>query len=137
MLIFTKKAELQGYLSGLRSQHKTLGFVPTMGALHEGHISLIKASKTSCDHTICSIFVNPTQFNDKNDLERYPRVPEIDTKMLEKAQCDVLFMPAVHEMYKSQEKVSFDFGPLGKILEGETRPGHFDGVAQIVKMFFE
>ncbi len=137
MLIFTKKVELQGYLSGLRSSQKTLGFVPTMGALHEGHISLIKASKATCDQTICSIFVNPTQFNDQNDLEKYPRVPEIDTKMLEKAECDVLFMPAVEEMYQSQDKESFDFGSLDKVLEGETRPGHFNGVAQIVKMFFE
>ena len=137
MLIFTKEADLKGYLSGLRSQGKTLGFVPTMGALQKGHVSLIERSRSQCDVTICSIFVNPTQFNDKSDLDRYPRMPEKDTKMLEEAHCDVLFMPPVDEMYKKGDTASFDFGHLDKILEGEHRPGHFNGVAQVVKRFLE
>lgn len=138
MLIFTKITELQGYLSQIRGLHKTVGFVPTMGALHEGHVSLIRTSKNICDYTICSIFVNPTQFNDKSDLDRYPRMPEKDIARLESAYCDALFMPPVNEMYPdSTEKVVFDFGLLDKVLEGEHRPGHFNGVAQIVKRFFE
>jgi pantoate--beta-alanine ligase len=137
MLIFTKIAELQGYLSQIKAQNKTIGFVPTMGALHMGHISLIDASKSLCDYTICSIFVNPTQFNDKSDLERYPRMPEKDAKLLEKAYCDALFLPAVNEIYDGTESLKFDFGALDKILEGEHRQGHFNGVAQVVKRFFE
>lgn len=138
MLIFTKIAELHGYLSQIKAQNKTVGFVPTMGALHEGHVSLIKYSKNTCDYTICSVFVNPTQFNDKSDLERYPRMPEKDAALLESAYCDALFMPLVKEMYPGKnEKADFNFGYLDKILEGAHRPGHFNGVAQIVKRFFE
>jgi len=138
MLIFTKITELHGYLSQIRAKNKTVGFVPTMGALHEGHVSLIRYSKSTCDYTICSVFVNPTQFNDKSDLDRYPRVPEKDAALLESAYCDALFMPPVAEMYPQNEnKASFDFDYLDKILEGESRPGHFNGVAQIVKRFFE
>lgn len=138
MLIFTKITELHGYLSQIRVRNKTVGFVPTMGALHDGHVSLIRYSKTACNYTICSVFVNPTQFNDKSDLERYPRMPEKDAALLESAYCDALFMPAVGEMYPQNEnKTDFNFGYLDKILEGEHRPGHFNGVAQIVKRFFE
>ena len=115
MLIFTKITELKGYLSQIRAQNKTVGFVPTMGALHDGHVSLIKYSKNSCDYTICSIFVNPTQFNDKSDLERYPRMPEKDASLLESAYCDVLFMPSVEEMYPG----GF-LNPSGKIEGSET-----------------
>ena len=138
MLIFTKITELHGYLSQIRANNKTVGFVPTMGALHEGHVSLIRYSKQACDYTICSVFVNPTQFNDKSDLERYPRMPEKDAALLQSAYCDALFMPLVSEMYPDKdEKADFNFGYLDKILEGEHRPGHFNGVAQIVKRFFE
>lgn len=138
MLIFTKIADLQQHLDQIRAQNKTIGFVPTMGALHEGHLSLIKASKQACDHTVCSIFVNPTQFNDASDLEKYPRMPEKDTKLLQHADCDALFMPLVEEMYAKNEKTAdFNFGELDKILEGKSRPGHFKGVAQVVKRFFE
>lgn len=138
MLIFNKIADLQGYLSPLKSSNLTVGFVPTMGALHKGHLSLIEASKKVCSLTVCSIFVNPTQFNDPKDLERYPRTPEKDIKMLESAGCDVLFMPAVEEMYPGgSKKEFFDFGLLDKILEGAFRPGHFSGVAQVVKRLFE
>jgi pantoate--beta-alanine ligase len=135
MLIFTKIGQLRGYLSQIRGRNKTIGFVPTMGALHNGHISLIKASKDQCNYTICSIFVNPAQFNDKSDLEHYPRTPEKDIELLKKAYCDALFMPSVEEMRGG--KTDFDFGYLDKILEGEHRPGHFNGVAKIVKQFFD
>jgi pantoate--beta-alanine ligase len=109
-----------------------------MGALHNGHISLIEASRKSCQITICSIFVNPTQFNDKKDLERYPRTPDKDIQLLEKANCSALFLPDADEIYpKTEEKTNFDFGNLDKLLEGKYRPGHFNGVAQVVKRLFE
>jgi len=130
--------EVNGALEQYRKRGEQVGFVPTMGALHEGHISLIKASLKDNKVTVCSIFVNPTQFNDKNDLARYPRMPEKDARLLEDNGCDVLFLPAVEEMYPNGPlKESFDFGHLDKILEGAHRPGHFNGVAQVVKRFFE
>jgi pantoate--beta-alanine ligase len=95
MLIYTKIADLRAFLKEKKSLNHTVGFVPTMGALHNGHISLIEASKKVCNITVCSVFVNPTQFNDKADLERYPRMPEKDAKFLELAKCDVLFLPTV------------------------------------------
>lgn len=137
MLIFSKIDGLQTHLSQIRLQGKSIGFVPTMGALHNGHISLINESRKQCDLTVCSIFVNPTQFNDKSDLERYPRMPERDAQLLEKAGCEVLFLPDVKEIYPDNEKAMFDFGYLNEILEAEHRPGHFNGVAQVVKRFFE
>ncbi len=138
MLIFTKISELTGYLSQINAQNKTVGFVPTMGALHDGHVSLIRYSKNTCDYTICSVFVNPTQFNDKSDLDRYPRMPEKDAALLKNAYCDALFMPLVNEMYPdSLLKENYDFGYLDKVLEGAHRPGHFNGVAQIVSRFFD
>ena len=137
MLIFTKIPDLQRFLQDIRIKGKTIGFVPTMGALHQGHISLIRASRSECDITVCSVFVNPTQFNDKKDLLTYPRMPEIDAKLLENAHCDALFMPEVNEMYPANEEMSFEFGHLDKVLEGAHRPGHFNGVAQVVKRFFE
>lgn len=137
MLIFNKIADLQGFLKPFRTNAQTIGFVPTMGALHAGHLSLIGASRSECHITVCSVFVNPTQFNDKNDLKNYPRMPEIDAGLLEKALCDVLFLPSVEEMYPVNDAGKFDFGYLDKILEGAKRPGHFNGVAQVVKRFFE
>lgn len=137
MLIFTKISDLKAFLEGAKKGHKTLGFVPTMGALHKGHVSLIEISKKQCDLTLCSIFVNPTQFNDKKDLERYPRMPEKDIDLLEKAGCDVLFMPEVSEIYPKEEAKTYNFGELGATLEGKYRPGHFSGVAQVVQRFFE
>lgn len=137
MLIFNKITELVGFLEGLRSKGQSIGFVPTMGALHKGHISLIEASKASCDVTVCSVFVNPTQFNDTADLDRYPRMPAADSLLLEQATCDVLFLPSVSEIYPNSEKQVFNFGELDKLLEGKYRPGHFNGVAQVVKRFFE
>jgi len=137
MLIFTKIAELKGFLKQIKSAGQSVGFVPTMGALHNGHISLIAISKKACNITVCSIFVNPTQFNDKDDLKRYPRMPEKDAAFLEKAGCDVLFMPSVEEVYPTKKKEIYDFGYLNTVLEGKYRPGHFNGVAQVVKRLFE
>lgn len=137
MLIFTKIHEIQRFLTELKAKRQLLGFVPTMGALHSGHISLIKSSKLTCHVTICSIFVNPTQFNDKKDLERYPRTPQKDIDLLEAAHCDVLFMPNAQEMYPEKDERIFDFGYLDKILDGAHRPGHFNGVAQIVSRLFD
>lgn len=138
MLEFSRIEDLQKNLHMMRNQGNTIGFVPTMGALHPGHISLIKASKTLCDFTVCSIFVNPTQFNDKKDLERYPRTLEKDRFLLEDAQCDVLFVPEVDEMYPNNEKLpDFSFGPIESVMEGAFRPGHFKGVATIVDKLFK
>lgn len=137
MLIFKKIQEIQGFLNQIRAQNHTIGFVPTMGALHSGHISLIEKSKQQCDVTICSIFVNPTQFNDKKDLERYPRMPDKDIALLEEADCDAVFLPSVEEMYPITKTEYFDFAGLDLILEGKYRLGHFNGVGQVVKRFFE
>ncbi|MBA2612823.1 MAG: pantoate--beta-alanine ligase [Bacteroidetes bacterium] len=137
MLIFTKIADLRGFLKEIKSLGQSVGFVPTMGALHNGHISLISISKKTCNITVCSIFVNPTQFNDKADLKRYPRMPEKDAAFLENAGCDVLFMPSVEEVYPTEKKEAYDFDYLNTVLEGKFRPGHFNGVAQVVKRLFE
>lgn len=137
MLIFNKTKDLQAYISLHKIQGKTIGFVPTMGALHLGHLSLIESSQKQCGITICSIFVNPTQFNDKKDLETYPRTIEKDKAMLEKKGCNALFIPSIEEVYPKKTKEVFDFGFLDTVLEGKYRPGHFNGVAQVVKRFFE
>lgn len=129
--------EVNRLISEHRNSSKRIGFVPTMGALHEGHLSLLKTSKKECDISICSIFVNPTQFNDKNDLLRYPRMPEKDCKMLEGNGCDIVFMPSVEEIYPQPDTRTFDFGNIDKVLEGEHRPGHFNGVAQVVSRLFD
>lgn len=107
-----------------------------MGALHAGHLSLIKLARQKSDVIVCSIFVNPTQFNDKKDLENYPRPVEDDIRKLEEVKCDVLFIPGVAEMYNSTEKWNIELGNLDKILEGKIRPGHYQGVTQIVKKLF-
>jgi pantoate--beta-alanine ligase len=137
MIIVKTRTELAKILEKERQNGRKIGFVPTMGALHEGHISLIEASKKNTDITVCSIFVNPTQFNDPKDLERYPRMPEKDAQMLEKAGCDVLFLPSVREIYPEPDKRVFDFGPLDKVLDGAYRPGHFNGVGQVVSILFD
>src|SRR2546430_14940338 len=124
--------EVKRLISEERNKGKSIGFVPTMGALHEGHLSLLEACRKDCDITICSIFVNPTQFNDKNDLARYPRMPEKDIELLEKNGCNAVFLPSEKEIYPQTDTRQFDFGKLDKVLEGEHRPGHFNGVAQVV-----
>jgi len=115
-----------------------MGLVATMGALHEGHLSLIHEAKTRTDITVCSIFVNPTQFNDPKDLEKYPRPIEQDIALLQSANCDVLFLPTVQEMYPDgDEQWHFDLGRLDRIWEGAQRPGHYQGVTQVVKKLFD
>ncbi|MGZ3777850.1 MAG: pantoate--beta-alanine ligase [Mucilaginibacter sp.] len=136
MKIFTTKKTLDGYLEKLRRERKTIGFVPTMGALHQGHLSLLAQAQQSSDVTVCSIFVNPTQFNDPKDLAKYPRPIESDTSKLEKAGCDVLFNPDVDEMYAADEQWHLDIGELEGLLEGKFRPGHYQGVTQVVYKLF-
>lgn len=137
MEVIYKKIPLARKVKELRESEKTLGFVPTMGALHEGHLSLVHNSRRQNDFTIVSIFVNPTQFNDKRDLERYPRMPDKDLAMLEKAGCDFVFIPDEQEMYPEPDNRIFDFGGLDEVMEGKHRPGHFNGVAQIVTRLFD
>ncbi|MBX2887595.1 MAG: pantoate--beta-alanine ligase [Ferruginibacter sp.] len=133
MKIFKLKEDLSNHLNILRSQNSSIGFVPTMGALHDGHLSLIKASNQQCDKTVCSIFVNPTQFNNTADLEKYPRTIEHDIVILENSGCDILFIPEVDEIYPNNEQpVHYELGFLETILEGEFRPGHFQGVCRVV-----
>ena len=134
MQVFQQISDIKIYLSLQKIKHKTVGFVPTMGALHQGHISLINASKKACDITVCSIFVNPTQFNNANDLTRYPRTPEVDIQLLEQAGCDVLYMPDVKDIYPTKDTRLFDFGYIDTILEAEHRPGHYNGVGQVVSI---
>ena len=135
MIVIEKIAELQAYLNDKKNQ--SIGFVPTMGALHNGHISLVKRCVEENDICVASVFVNPTQFNDKSDLERYPRTPEADCAMLQEAGCDVVFMPTVAEMYPEEDTRQFNFGSLETVMEGKYRPGHFNGVAQIVSKLFD
>ena len=139
MDIFYTVKELKEALGNLNHDKTSVGFVPTMGALHAGHISLIKNAKQENNIVVCSIFVNPTQFNDKKDLETYPRTLEEDKKQLINSGCDILFVPSVKEMYPDgeQERITIDFGYLDKVMEGEMRLGHFEGVATIVSKLFE
>ncbi|MET3731488.1 pantoate--beta-alanine ligase [Moheibacter stercoris] len=129
---------MQSVLSELKAKNKTIGFVPTMGALHAGHISLVEESKKQNDFTIVSVFVNPTQFNNLEDLEKYPRTEQADAALLEDAGVDAVFFPSVEVMYPNgAESNSYDFNGLENQMEGKFRPGHFDGVGTIVKRFFE
>ena len=114
-----------------------IGFVPTMGALHAGHRSLVERARRENDTVVVSVFVNPTQFNDKNDLRNYPRTPEADCAVLEAAGADIVFMPSVEEVYPEPDTRIFDFGQIDKVMEGATRPGHFNGVAQVVSRLFD
>lgn len=136
---FSLIKDLKKELSKERKKGKTIGFVPTMGALHEGHLSLIYRSKAENNITVCSIFVNPVQFNNKNDLELYPRNLAQDLKILEKTGCDLTFAPEVREMYPKglPDQFGIDFGYLERTLEGKFRPGHFKGVAIVVKKLFD
>ena len=114
-----------------------IGFVPTMGALHAGHRSLVERARRECATVVVSVFVNPTQFNDKTDLKNYPRTPEADLRLLEEVGADYVFMPAVEEVYPEPDTRTFDFGMIDKVMEGATRPGHFNGVAQVVSRLFD
>ena len=136
MKIFTTKHEVSQHLQQLQAAGKSVGFIPTMGALHQGHISLLAQAKQQTHIVVCSIFVNPTQFNDPKDLEKYPRPIEADVAKLEQAGCDVLFNPAVNEMYAGNESWHLDIGELEHLLEGKFRPGHYQGVMQVVNKLF-
>ena len=114
-----------------------IGFVPTMGALHAGHRSLVERARRECATVVVSVFVNPTQFNDKTDLKNYPRTPEADLRLLEEVGVDYVFMPSVEEVYPEPDTRTFDFGMIDKVMEGATRPGHFNGVAQVVSRLFD
>ena len=137
MRIFERKTDLNNFVSQAKAEGKSIGFVPTMGALHAGHIALVEAAVEQCDLVVASIFVNPIQFNNPDDLEKYPRTFESDRKMLEDANCDVVFYPSVEEMYPNKVEEKFDFGSLETVMEGATRPGHFNGVAVVVKRLFD
>ena len=137
MNVFTSKDEIKSFLSSLKKESKTIGFVPTMGALHEGHLSLIKKAKEKNDIVVASIFVNPTQFDNSEDLVNYPKTIENDTKLLQSVHCDVLFFPSVAEIYASNiTSEEFDFDGLEHQMEGRFRDGHFNGVGTIVKTLF-
>jgi pantoate--beta-alanine ligase len=139
MILFKTVASLHNHLQKLRVQNLKIGLVPTMGALHKGHLSLIAACKRECDITVCSIFVNPTQFNDKKDFENYPVAIENDIYLLETNKTDILFLPSVDEVYKEgiQNLQHFGLGYLENILEGKYRPGHFQGVCNVVYRLLE
>ena len=129
-----KVSDLRKELSTV--DRKGVGFVPTMGALHAGHRSLVERARRECATVVVSVFVNPTQFNDKNDLKNYPRTPEADMALLEAAGADYVLMPSVEEIYPEPDGRVFDFGRIDKVMEGATRPGHFNGVAQVVSRLF-
>lgn len=132
MEIFSQIGPLRAFLEQKKMLGKSVGFVPTMGALHEGHLTLIRESKQENPVTICSIYVNPAQFNNPEDLERYPRTLDKDIEMLKSTGCDALFCPDNDEIYPEKPVITFDFGHLEQILEGKFRPGHFSGVAKVV-----
>jgi pantoate--beta-alanine ligase len=135
MLILKQIKDLENYLKTAKKQGIKIGFVPTLGALHQGHISLINSSKKRCKLTVCSIFVNPTQFNDPNDFNNYPVTISNDIEMLSDAGCNILFLPSVKEIYPNgfEQKKPINFGFIANILEGAFRPGHFNGMAQVVE----
>ena len=138
MIVFDKKQELNSFLKAEKAKNKSIGFVPTMGALHKGHLSLVKQAKENNDLVVVSIFVNPTQFDKKEDLENYPVTLDNDKELLSSVDCDVVFIPSVSEIYGDKtEATSFDFGGLENEMEGKFRKGHFNGVGTIVKGLFE
>lgn len=137
MIITEKTKDVAILITDYRNKGKSIGLVPTMGALHDGHLSLLDRSKKQNDITVTSIFVNPTQFTDDHDFNRYPRTPGKDIELLEKMNCDLLFAPEIKEMYPHEDKRVFSFNGLDAIMEGASRPGHFNGVAQIVTKLFE
>jgi pantoate--beta-alanine ligase len=133
----TSISKLKDSLKKHKAQGKKIGFVPTMGALHKGHLSLVEEAKKYADIIVASIYVNPTQFNDSNDFEKYPRTLETDMKLLDQVGTDIVFAPTNQEMYPTEDTREFDFGALANVMEGKHRPGHFNGVAQIVSKLFD
>lgn len=137
MIVLRDVGEVEKLLIPLQTKQK-IGFVPTMGALHEGHISLVKAARKECDIVVVSVFVNPTQFNNANDLESYPRKEEEDLQLLKDNHCDFVFMPSVEVIYpKDYQEVKVNLGFIGTTMEGKFRPGHFDGVVNVVSRLFD
>jgi pantoate--beta-alanine ligase len=136
MKIFKQIAPLKAFLKEARLNGKSIGLVPTMGALHKGHIALIKAAQEQNQIVVCSIFVNPTQFNNPADLLNYPRTIEKDTQLLKEVRCNVLFSPETEEIYPEKATLMLDFGTLDKVMEGKFRPGHFSGVGLVVSKLF-
>lgn len=137
MIVFEKIFDVQSYVANKRSEGLTIGFVPTMGALHEGHISLVEKSVAENNLTIVSIFVNPIQFNNPDDLAKYPRVLDKDLAMLEQVGVDAVFVPDTKEMYPEPVTRHYEFGSLAEVMEGAFRPGHFNGVAIVVHKLFD
>ena len=135
MKVFESVKELRAELD--KAEQSGIGFVPTMGALHAGHRSLVERARRENSTVVVSVFVNPTQFNDKNDLKHYPRTPEADARLLGEAGADFVLMPTVEEIYPQPDTRQFDFGLIDKVMEGATRPGHFNGVAQVVSRLFD
>ncbi|SFQ30887.1 pantoate--beta-alanine ligase [Hymenobacter arizonensis] len=136
MQILTTAAGLQAYTERARQTGKRVGLVPTMGALHAGHLQLVRAARADCDEVIASLFVNPTQFNSAEDFRLYPRLPEADAALLAPVGCTALFVPSVDEIYPRPTVLRFDFGALEQVMEGAHRPGHFNGVATVVSKLF-
>lgn len=137
MELITTVAALKAAIKEHKEAGKVVGFVPTMGALHEGHLSLVRKAGEETSLVVVSIFVNPTQFNNKEDLQRYPRTLEADMKLLETTPCHIVFAPSVDEVYPEEDTRQFEFGHIGNVMEGEHRPGHFNGVAQVVSKLFD
>ena len=136
MKVLSEINETRQFIKKAKMQEKSIGFVPTMGALHEGHLSLVRQSKEQNSFTVCSIFVNPVQFNNPEDLKKYPRDLDADLSLLEELNCDLIFHPAPEVMYPSESLTKISFGYLEKIMEGKFRPGHFKGVGLVVSKLF-
>ena len=136
MIVYRTKTDLTGHLILLQNEGKTIGLVPTMGALHKGHASLVEIANAENDIVVVTIFVNPTQFNDPSDLDHYPRTLDQDLELLRQLEADLVFVPSVKEMYPEEDTHIFDLGSLDKVMEGKHREGHFNGVAQIVSKLF-
>ena len=136
MRVIAKIDELKKAIAEYRDNGKSVGLVPTMGALHDGHISLVKRCLNENECCVVSIFVNPTQFNDKNDLKHYPRTPKEECDLLESVGCTIVFAPEIEEMYPEEDTRIFNLGSVAEVMEGKFRPGHFNGVAQIVSKLF-
>lgn len=137
MKTFETRSALTAWVNQQKSDGKSIGFVPTMGALHQGHLALVKKARNDNDHVVCSIFVNPIQFNTPEDLQKYPRTLTADLEMLAGIGCDAVFCPDEKEMYPTEETKVYDFGHLDKVMEGRYRQGHFNGVAIVVKKLFD
>lgn len=136
MIVYRTKEDLTGHLNSVRREKKSIGLVPTMGALHQGHASLVEKASSENEVSVVSIFVNPTQFNDPTDLKHYPRTLDRDLEMLQGLEADLVFVPSVKEMYPEEDTRVFDLSPLDQVMEGTHRTGHFNGVAQIVSKLF-